>query len=290
MNEISPELSQKLLAAVEKMPAFPKSVQRILELTRSANCDPKELVMVIEKDPVMTVKILRILNSAYYSFPKKITSVNQSVVYLGLNTIKNMALSFAAVGVLPPQNNADFDIQRYLMHTLTTASLARLLCQKYGNDDTDPGDCYIAGLLHDFGKVVFAQYLPDEFKAALELAASEHIPLHIAEQRIFGIDHTVAGAMLAERWQFPKELTDTIRVHHDCSDDASVLQCSLFVANQISKKLEMGGAGNPIVEELPAGVAKRYGGGIDHIIASLGDLSKITDEAQVFAQASTEAA
>lgn len=290
MSEISPELSHKLLAAVEKMPAFPKSVQRILELTRSVNCDPKELVMVIEKDPVMTVKILRVLNSAYYSFPKQITSVNQSVVYLGLNTIKNMALSFAAVGVLPPQNNAEFDIQHYLMHTLTTASLARMLCQKYGNDGTDPADCYIAGLLHDFGKVVFAEYLPEEFKAALELAAKEHIPLHVAEQRIFGIDHTVAGAMLAERWQFPKTLTDTIRTHHSCTDDDSVLQCSLFVANQISKKLAMGDSGNPVVEELPSGVARRYGGNLDHIIASLGDLSKITDEAQIFAQVSKEAA
>lgn len=290
MNEISPELSQKLLAAVEKMPAFPKSVQRILELTRSANCDPKELVSVLEKDPVMTVKILRVLNSAYYSFPKKITSVNQSVVYLGLNTIKNLALSFAAVGVLPPHNEAAFDVQRYLMHTLTTASLARLLCQKYGRDGTDPADCYIAGLLHDFGKVVFAQYLPDEFKAAIELAQTEHISLHLAEQRILGLDHTVAGSMLVERWQFPKELTDTIRTHHHCDNQDSTLQCSLYVANQISKKLGMGDAGNPVVEELPPAVAQRYGGNLDHIIASLGDLSKIAEEAQAFAHASQEAA
>ena len=76
MTETSAELTKKLSAAVEKMPAFPKSVQRILELTRDSNCEPKELVMVIEKDPVMTMKLLRILNSAYYSFPQKITSVN----------------------------------------------------------------------------------------------------------------------------------------------------------------------------------------------------------------------
>lgn len=145
-------------------------------------------------------------------------------------------------------------------------------------------------MLHDFGKVVFAQYLPEEFKAALELAQQEQISLNLAEQRIFGIDHTVAGAMLAERWQFPKELTDTIRVHHSCADDASTLQCSLYVANQISKKLEMGDAGNPIVEALPAGIAKRYGGDLDHIIASLGDLSKILEEAQTFAAASKESA
>lgn len=291
MSEISPELSRKLIAAVEQMPAFPKSVQRVLELTRGVNCDPKELVMVIEKDPVITMKILRILNSAYYSFPKQITSINQSVVYLGLNTIKNLALSFAAVGILPPQNDAEFDVQRYLLHTLTTAGIARLLCQKYCSNGTDPADCYIAGLLHDFGKVVFAQYLPQEFKAALELAAQEHIPLQLAERRVIGIDHTVAGAMLAERWRFPQALTETIRDHHSSASHPSALHNSLFVANQISKKLDMGEGGNPIVEDLPPAMAQHFGGNdLNGVIAKLGDLSKIVEEAQTFAQVSREEA
>ena len=292
MDEISPELSRRLVSAVERMPAFPRSVQRVLEMTRDPNCSPKDLVGVIEKDPVMTMKILRVLNSAYYSFPREITSVNQSVVMLGLNTVKNMALSFAAVGVLPSHNNADFDIQDYLMHTLTTASIARLLCQKYRDDDSDPGDCYIAGLLHDFGKVVFAQFMAEEFKTALELAARERIPLQQAEQQVIGIDHTVAGAMLAERWQFPKKLTDAIRTHHACTETSPMLECSLFVADQVSKQLEFGNAGNPAIDEIPPAIAARFGGSsnLDQIIDKLGDLTKMADEAQAFAQASKWAA
>ena len=104
MNQISPELEKKLAQAVEKMPAFPKSVQKILELTRNLDCEPKHLVQVIEKDPVITVKILRVLNSAYYNLPSKITSVNHSVALLGFNTIKNLALGIASVGILPKQN------------------------------------------------------------------------------------------------------------------------------------------------------------------------------------------
>jgi putative nucleotidyltransferase with HDIG domain len=288
LTETSTELNQKLAAAVEKMPAFPRSVQRVLELTRDINCQPKELVAVIEKDPVMTMKILRILNSAYYSLPNKITSVNQSVAYLGLNTVKNLALSFAAVGILPKQNIAGFNIQQYLVHSLTTASLARTLCQKFGQADTDPADCYIAGLLHDFGKVVFAQFMPEEFKAALALAAEQNISLYAAEQQVIGIDHTVVGAMLTERWQFPGMLTETIRLHHSDSAPSSMLHGCLFAANQISKKLGMGDAGNPVVEELPAGIAARFGGGLDTIIAGLDDLSKVEDEARIFAQISGE--
>ena len=284
MNDSSAELTKKLSAAVEKMPAFPRSVQRILELARDINCPPKELVMVIEKDPVMTMKLLRILNSAYYSFPNQITSVNQSVVFLGLNTIKNMALSFAAMGILPQQNAAGFDIQRYLMHSLTTASLARTLCQKFGKDGVDPTDCYIAGLLHDFGKVVFAQFMPAEFKQALALSGGDGATLHEAEQQVIGADHSLVGAMLVERWQFPKLLTDTIRHHHDEISPDNTLQSCLFVADQISKKLVFGQTEDLELEELPPAIAKFFGTDMNGILAKLGDLSKVVAEAQNFAK------
>jgi putative nucleotidyltransferase with HDIG domain len=283
MSETSQELTKKLSAAVEKMPAFPKSVQRILELTRDINCEPKELITVIEKDPVMTMKLLRIVNSAFYSFPKQVTSVNQASVYLGLNTVKNMALSFAAIGTLPPSNDANFDMQRYLMHSLTTAGLARLLCQKFGADDTDPGDCYIAGLLHDFGKVVYAQFMPMEFKAALTLSVEQGTSLHVAEQKTIGADHSLVGAMLVEKWQFPKLLSSTIRSHHsEIPADNTLLSC-LFVADQISKKLAWGNSGNFLVAELSPPLAERFGGNLGSVIASLGDLSKISAEANTFA-------
>ncbi|MDD5285358.1 MAG: HDOD domain-containing protein [Desulfuromonadaceae bacterium] len=284
MTEPSAELNRKLFEAVEKMPAFPKSVQRVLELTRDINCSPKELVMVIEKDPVMTMKLLRILNSAYYSFPKQITSVNQSVVYLGLNTIKNMALSFAAVGSLPKDNAAGFDFQRYLMHSLTTASLARTLCQRYSQDDTNPADCYVAGLLHDFGKVVFAQFLAPEFKEALACCRDHGISLHQAEQKIIGADHTVVGSMLVEKWQFSNQLIYNIRNHHSDIPEENTMHSCLFVADQISKRLVAGNSDNPVVEEMPPVLAERFGGVLQDIIDSLGDISELENEARVFAQ------
>lgn len=288
MTENPADLTGKLSAAVEQMPIFPKSVQRILELTRDINCSPKELVQVIETDPVLTMKLLRVLNSAYFSFPRQVASVNQSVVYLGLNTVKNLALSFAAMGSLPQKNAAGFDVQRYLIHSLVTASLARMLCQKYAHDDTDPADCYMAGLLHDFGKVVFAQFLADEFRQALAMSLELSIPLHVAEQRIIGTDHTVVGGMLVEKWQFPKKLIDNICQHHsDIASGNTVSKC-VFVANQISKQLEFGHSGNPVVEALSPALCDYFGGDLQGIIASFGDLSGIVSEAQIFVAISDE--
>ena len=283
MIEVSAELIKKLSAAVEKMPAFPKSVQRILELSRDINCEPKELVMVIEKDPVMTMKLLRLLNSAFYSFPRQITSVNQSVVYLGLNTIKNMAITFTAMGMLPEKNAAGFNIQNYLLHSLTTATLTRMIFQKFGDDDNvDPADCYIAGLLHDFGKVVFAQFMPTEFKESLTLSNEKSISLHAAEKQIIGADHCIVGAMLVSRWQFPESLSDTIRYHHSEFSLSNTVQNCLFVADQISKKLSMGNSGTLLVEKLSPAFIEYFGDDLDGIIARLGDLSRVVEEAQSF--------
>jgi putative nucleotidyltransferase with HDIG domain len=279
---MSPELSLKLASAVDGMPAFPKSVQRILELTRDVNSTPKDLVDVIDKDPVVTVKILKVVNSAYYSLPKQITSIGHAVVYLGFNTIKNLALSIAAIGMLPKDNASGFDVQQYLLHSLASAAIAKQLAGRV--KDADAMDCFIAGLLHDFGKVVFAQFMPQEFKKALAISREQKSSLHAALQQTIGADHAVVGAMLVEKWRFAPHLIEAIR-HQSLGNlkDTDIVAC-VFGANQISKKLNFGFGGNFCVEEFPATVVQRLGGSLDEVIASMGDLNPLFEEAKVFAK------
>jgi putative nucleotidyltransferase with HDIG domain len=280
--QMSPELTKTLTAAVDGMPAFPKSVQRVLELTRDVNSTPKDLVEVIDKDPVLTVKILKVVNSAYYSLPKQITSVGHAVVYLGFNTIKNLALSIAAIGMLPKTNEAGFDGQQYLLHSLATAAIAKQLALKV--DDADPMDCFIAGLLHDFGKVVLAQFMPREFRSALEVSQQQGSSLHLALRATLGVDHAVVGAMLVEKWRFAPHLVETIRYQYGPElADSDMIAC-VFGANQISKKLNFGFAGNLLVEEFPAAVGKRLGGVLEEVIVSLGDLNPLFEEAKIFSK------
>jgi putative nucleotidyltransferase with HDIG domain len=287
VTQLTPELEKKLTTAVDRMPAFPRSVQKVLELTRNINCLPKELVGVLEKDPVMTMKILKVINSAYYSMPNKITSVNQSVVYLGINTVKNLALSFAAVGILPKVNTAGFDIQRYLVHSLATATVARHLCTKSGSDEIDAGDCYVAGLLHDFGKVVFAQFMAPEFREALELR--DKMPLHEAERQIIGVDHGVAGAMLAKRWQFPETLVQCIRDHHRSDVESTLMMDCVRLADQICRKVYLSSEERQRDWKAQKPIVARFGDNLEAIVASLGDFDKIVAEAVVFVQVESNA-
>ena len=226
MQTMPPDLSLKLANAVDGMPAFPKSVEKILQLTRDVNCTPKDIVQVIDKDPVVTVKILKVVNSAYYSLPRQITSVNNAVVYLGFNTIKNLALAIAAIGMMPKHNAADFDVDQYLLHSLSTAGIARKLASQMG--DADPMDCFIGGLLHDFGKVVFAQFLPEEFRQALRLSQANKSSLHEALRQTVGVDHALVGAMLVEKWRFAPELIHTISHQYEADQvDTGLFACVL---------------------------------------------------------------
>lgn len=288
MSELTPELERKLGNAVERMPAFPRSVQRVLELTRNINCLPKEIVAVIEKDPVMTMKIFKVINSAYYGLPNKITSVGQSVVYLGINTIKNLALGFAAVGILPRTTPGGFDVQRYLLHSLVVAGVARQLGIQFAKQEVDPGDCYVAGLLHDFGKIVLAQFLPAEFHQAIAMAADRHISLNLAEDQLIGASHSVVGAMLAQRWSFSEELVNCIRDHHDPRVQGSALLDCLRTADQIVRLRAIGDSGNPWHEDELVAAPHRFGDDLDSLVDQMGSLDKIVSEAMTFAQVAHE--
>lgn len=285
-TSLSPETNKRLENAVERMPAFPKSVQKILELSRNVNCTPKEIMEVIEKDPVMTIKILKVINSAYFSLPYKITSLDRAVVYIGINTIKNLALSLAAVGILPSRNEAGFDMDAYLQHSLIAAGIARQLAHRYAPGDVDPMDCYIVALLHDFGKVVFAQFMPEEFKQALKLSAATGKPLYQAETEVIGVNHAVVGAMLVKRWNFPDDVVECIRCHHEGRPADNLLMECLFLADRISKnvsdiKVKRSKEDNPEQTK-----AKRLGLTVERATALLGDLEYFVKEAEIVLQAS----
>lgn len=274
--------NEQLIVLVEKMPAFPKSVQQVVELTADINASAKDIVRVIECDPVMTVKILKAINSPFYGLAHKITSVQRAVVHIGLNTIKNIALGVAAMGMLNPHNKANFNTSGFLLHSLTTAAISKLLAERIGLSSAECGDCFVAGLLHDFGKVVFAEFMPDQFKLALEKSQEQQLPLHQTELEFIGLNHSQAGKILAEQWELSAPLIDAIAYHHDLASSENILRDCVFAANQISKHMQFGNGGNPVIEAFPESIVTRFGSPLSDMCDALEDLESIKTEAQSF--------
>jgi HD-like signal output (HDOD) protein len=282
LDAINPILSALLAEAVDGVSAFPKSAQEILSLTQNSACSPKDLVQVIEKDPMVTIKILRVVNSAYYSLPHPISSIDRAVVFLGFNTVKNLALSISTVSMVASNPMAGFDGQRYLMHSLITAGVAKLLAVRLGV--ADPNECYIAGLLHDFGKVVVAQFMPAKFRKALEMSLRNEIALHLALREVLGMDDASIGAMLIEKWRFPSNLIETIRHLHDESPIDTEMMACVYAGNQISKHLGYNFGASGSQQEWPSTVTQRLGGTLNKIVESLIDLTPMIEEANYFSK------
>jgi len=272
---------EQLVTFVDKMPAFRSSVQRLLLLASDLDADNREIVHVIESDPLMTVKVLKVLNSPFYGLANKISSVQRAVVHLGINSIKNMALSVAAIGMLPTQNKAGFDNRAFLLHSLSCASLCKLLGERLQVPPAQSSDYFVAGLLHDFGKIVFAEFVPATYKKVLEIASEQSIALNQVESDILGIDHSQTGKLLAEHWGLEDSLIVAIDHHHNEYSHSLLSDC-LFAANQISKKLKFGFAGNPVIRQFPSGLKQRFGMDMDKLILELGDLTHIETEALAF--------
>lgn len=279
------ELQKQLETMVAEMPAFPTSVQRIIELTADVQCSSKELVDVIEHDPVMTMKILKLLNSAYYSLPRKITSIKRSVVYIGINTIKNMALSIATIGMLPTKNIAGLNTTEFLHHSLATAAVAKILNNRFNHTEFEGSDCFVAGLLHDIGKVVYAQFDPNRYTKLLNMAKDNGITVFRAEQEVIGADHTVIGSMLGVKWQFPDALVACIGEHHELDKPGTEMRDCVIAANHVAKVISQDENAQEFCGhvELPDPVQERFGMGLSDLVEYLGDLSSEVQEARVYA-------
>jgi HD-like signal output (HDOD) protein len=278
MNEIRKDLPEM----VEKMPAFSRSVHRVIELTSDINSEPKALVEVIQHDPILMMRILKLVNSPYFGLAQKISSINHAVVYIGVNTVKNLALSTAVIGVLPRTNAAGFDMDEFLRHSLSTAIITRIIARKAGIQERDIFDFFLSGLLHDFGKIVFAHFLPHEFQKALTLAKEQEIHLYEAEQQVFKADHTHIGSLLGEKWHLPLHLVACLREHHSHNGEGSLMLDAVSAANQLSKELNIGHSGERIIEELPRRIFDLFGLDRTGIIDSLGDVNAEMEKAMIF--------
>ncbi|MES9991912.1 MAG: HDOD domain-containing protein [Candidatus Thiodiazotropha sp.] len=273
---------------VEKMPAFPQGVTKVLDLASRPDCAPKALVQVIEHDPVMTMKVLKLVNSAYFGLSRPINSINHGVVYVGINTIKNLALSIAAIGMLPKSNKAGLDMNQFLAHSLGVASVAKLLASHLGVPDKDATDFFVAGLLHDFGKVVLAQFKPEEFRLCLDQAAERELSLHETEMELQGVSHGEIGGRLAKVWRLPPALAHAIHYHHQPELGVEAVNdgmCeAVFAANQIVRSLDFGDAGNPVITEFPPLVSERFGNDLSGLMSALGDLNGELEKVRLFTQ------
>jgi putative nucleotidyltransferase with HDIG domain len=202
------------LDKIKEIPTLPAIVFELNQHLQNPETSIARVSETIEKDQAMAIKILKLVNSAFYGFRSKISDIKNAVVLLGFNAVRNAIVSVSVIDALPKTLLfQDFEMIDFWKHSLAVAVASKSIAQKAGVDS--PDNCFVGGLLHDVGKVIMAQYFKDDFVKVWTRMQNEYLPFYEAEQQELPVDHTQIGAYLADRWQLPRGLTDAIRWHHD---------------------------------------------------------------------------
>lgn len=231
-----------------KLPTLPVSVQRLSAEFAKPGVTVDAVGHIIETDPAMSARILRLANSAAYGFPRRIASVNHAIFLLGLNVIKGVALSGAVFEIAKGQN-----VDELWFHSLSVATAARLLAVPHGKKIEEVA--FTAGLLHDIGKVVLLACLPREMQQVAKVTKMRDCYAMQAENEVLGFSHTDVAEWVVAEWQLPDLVKEAIIFHHrpDQAQTAKVETACVHVADVLVKAMGFGNSGDDLVPPISHG-------------------------------------
>jgi len=239
---------------VDGMPSLPTTVSKVLEVCNNPKASPIDLDRVIQLDPVLMGRVLKLINSAYYSLGSQVTSIVRAIIMLGVNTVKNLALSSAVLDrVSSKKDFRALNMDAFWRHSLCVGVTAKLIAKTRGIDPKGLEEYFAAGLLHDIGKIPLNNALADEYVRTMSTADRERISLFAAERKILLLDHCEAGGVVSDNWKLTGAIADTVRWHHDLAnysgENADVLR-TVAVADFFANREGIGFSGNRYPEKI----------------------------------------
>jgi HD-like signal output (HDOD) protein len=234
---------------IKRMPSLSTTVGKVMEICSRTDASPNELNKVISLDPVLTGQVLKLINSAYYSLMNKVTSLTRAITMLGMNTVKNMALSTAIIrSVSGAKKSKALPTKKFWAHSIGTAVCAKLLAKANGVSVMECEEYFVAGLLHDLGKIPFG----DEYIDVLNRVKQEQLSLIEVERELLEVDHQEVGRLIAEKWKLNEAMTSAISFHHNVEaapEEHRVRVAYVGLANMYANIHDLGYAGDPFPAE-----------------------------------------
>jgi len=233
------ETAQDLVVGISGLVSLPEVCVKIGELCQDPNTSAAQFGKLISQDAALTISLLRIVNSAFYSFPSKIETVSRAVAIVGQRDLHNIVLAASVSGVFDRVKSHLIDIDHYWRHAVYTGIVARIVAQH--NSVLHPERLFVAGLLHDIGRLILCYRREQDVRHATAMSLSEDIPLYKAEERLMGFTHADVGAELMLSWGLPESLQYTTRLHHSPVHSEFPLECAIVhLADQVSHMAERG--------------------------------------------------
>jgi len=221
---------QSFIDGIENLPTLPGIAIRILEAVQKKEPDIDEISDIISTDPPLSAKVLKLANSSFYNLPTQITSVLHSIKMLGLNTVKNIALSFSLVNNYQSKKSNGFDYTCFWKNSLVGAVSAKLLTEKLNPELLD--NAFFIGLLQDIGTLTFGHCMPAQYNLVLSEMEKTSSECQDAEAYVLGYNHQEIGEYMMKSWGLPETLYMPVGYHHNPEKLAST-QSNIQVLTRI---------------------------------------------------------
>jgi HD-like signal output (HDOD) protein len=280
------DLENELREYINNMPSLPTSVTKVLEICNNLHTSPADLNRVISLDPVLVGRVLKLVNSAYYGLGQPVTNLARAIIMLGINTVKNLALSTAVIGRLSSKKaSPGLNMEGFWRHSLCVGVSAKLLARKRGINAKLTEEFFTAGLLHDIGKIPLNAVLSKKYMLTVSKADRERKSLVKAEENTLGINHCVSGEMITAAWKLEGAVGDAIIHHHDIngySGDHSDILYSVAAANQFASMSGIGFSGDRHPEKIDPAVWEALKISVDAFEEIEKNVSSEIEKAEVF--------
>jgi len=235
----------RIISRVEDLPTLPRTVLRITELVNDPKSSARDLSRVITDDQVLAARLLKLVNSSFYGFPQRISTITGAIVLLGFDAIRSLLLTTSVFDLFSNRRKVSLLRQeQFWDHSLGCAVGAKVIGNYLRYDKVE--ELFVSGLLHDIGKIVEMIFLQKAFKEIIQLVKDRNILMIAAEENILGYSHPLVGKLLAERWNLPPKLTSVIQHHHQPSEAGRFVQEAAIVhlADILCRSLNIGYGGD----------------------------------------------
>jgi putative nucleotidyltransferase with HDIG domain len=217
----------QIIGSLGDLPASPAVINRVMSMTADFNTDTTDLSKALSADQTLTAKILKLSNSSFYGRAQGVASLEEAVMILGFFTLRSLVIATATHSMFSDDGP---DSHEHILweHSLATGMASRIIAQHTGGADVE--EAFIAGLMHDIGKLIFLQKMPEAYGEIIAKIKSEGSSFADLEKQMFGFSHAALGSILMIKWSFPQGLIDAIASHHDLEKIAKLDDCSLLPA------------------------------------------------------------
>ncbi len=203
---------QRKLESLKDLPTIPTVMSQVLSALDNPDVSAASLAKIIENDQSLTLKVLKVANSPFYGFARKISTIDLAVVVMGLNTIKEIILSLIIQKFFSKIQKSSFDVNSFWQYSVFCGTSSRVLARKLGYRLA--GEAFVTGLMHDIGVLVLVESFHTDFVKIREIQETKSLSLPEAEQEILETTHAEIGAWIAEKWNLPDRLCNAISNHH----------------------------------------------------------------------------